>query len=115
MVQQPAPVRGKKRAPARKTPIRTCEACRTKRPQNHLVRLVRTSDGTVQIDRGPRKRLPGRGAYLCPAQECWRLARTRKSLDHAFEVQIPAERWQEFDPYIQNLPEAKMPSVADPE
>lgn len=113
MAQQPAPARGKKPAALRRTPIRTCEACRTKRPQNHLVRLVRIPDGSVQIDREPRKRLPGRGAYLCPAQECWRAARTRKTLDRAFEVQIPAERWQEFDMYMQNLPEAKLPGATE--
>ena len=54
------------------------------RPKRHLVRLVRTPE-----DGGGRSRTgrqPGRGAYLCPAQECWRLAKQRKSLDQALEI-----------------------------
>lgn len=49
------------------TPIRTCVACRTRRPQGELVRLAATADG-VRLD--PARRLPGRGAYLCPDPGC---------------------------------------------
>src|SRR5439155_18913344 len=47
-------------------PERSCVACDTVRPKRHLVRLVRTADGRVEVD--PTWRKSGRGAYLCPAQ-----------------------------------------------
>jgi len=34
-----------------------------------LIRLVRISDESVEIDISGKK--AGRGAYLCPAEECW--------------------------------------------
>lgn len=77
-------------------------ACRTTRPKRHLVRLVRLADGTVEVDTTWRK--PGRGAYLCPAQECWQLAAKRKSLDHEFKVPLTPETWQTLNAYAQGLP-----------
>jgi len=50
-------------------PQRTCVACRKVRAKRELIRLVRTTDGGVEIDAGGKK--AGRGAYLCPSQECW--------------------------------------------
>jgi predicted RNA-binding protein YlxR (DUF448 family) len=91
------------RRAVRHVPERMCVACRTRRPQRHLVSLVRSPAGVVEIDRTGKK--PGRGAYLCPAQECWRLARTRGSLEQALKVPIPAEQWQEFEAYMLGLPE----------
>ena len=44
-------------------PVRTCVVCRTSRPRAELVRLV-VVDGTVALD--ARRRLPGRGANVCP-------------------------------------------------
>jgi len=55
---------------------RTCVGCRTARPQDELVRLVRTPNG-VRFD--PRRRLPGRGAYLCPHRTCLDAATRRGS------------------------------------
>ena len=83
-------------------PQRSCVACRTVRPKRHLVRLVRTADGQVEVDTTWRK--PGRGAYLCPAQDCWRLASRRKSLDHALQVTLTPEVWQTLDAYAEGLP-----------
>jgi predicted RNA-binding protein YlxR (DUF448 family) len=97
----------KKGGPAVKhVPERTCVACRTPRPKRHLVRVVRTADGGVEVDRTGRK--AGRGAYLCPAQECWRLARTKRSLDQALSITVSAETWTVLEDYSQRLPEARL-------
>lgn len=95
-----------KGAAAKPVPERTCVACRTARPKRHLVRIVRTPEGAVEVDRSGRRN--GRGAYLCPARECWRLARTRKSLDQALSVTIDPDGWRTLDDYAQKLPEARM-------
>lgn len=95
--------KGKARTP-RPVPERTCVACRTARPKRHLVRLVRTPIGTVEVDKTGKR--AGRGAYLCPAQVCWRAARLRKSLDQALAVTITAEAWAALDEYAERLPVA---------
>jgi uncharacterized protein len=48
-------------------PVRTCLACRTRRPQPDLMRLV-VEHGTVTAD--PLARRPGRGAYVCAGGVC---------------------------------------------
>jgi len=50
-------------------PLRTCVACRTKRPQIELVRLVRSAGGKISIN--SEKGAPGRGLYLCRIRQCW--------------------------------------------
>lgn len=52
---------------AKAAPIRTCVACRQRRPQAELLRLAQGPQGW-QAD--PRRRLPGRGVYVCPRQAC---------------------------------------------
>ncbi len=86
-------------------PERSCVACRTQRPKRHLVRLVRTPEGAIEVDASWRK--PGRGAYLCPAQECWRLAARRQSLDHALSMSVTPEQWQTLNAYAETLPVTK--------
>lgn len=56
-------------------PIRTCVACRRRRPQHELVRVAATPEG-VRLD--PERRRPGRGAYVCPEAECLAAARRRE-------------------------------------
>jgi predicted RNA-binding protein YlxR (DUF448 family) len=50
-------------------PQRTCLACRQVKAKQELVRLVRLTDGSVEVDPGGKK--SGRGAYLCGVPECW--------------------------------------------
>ena len=52
----------------KKVPERQCLACRERKPKSDLIRIVRTPDGKVEIDRTGR--LQGRGAYCCRNREC---------------------------------------------
>ncbi|MCS7273182.1 MAG: YlxR family protein [Fimbriimonadales bacterium] len=70
------------------SPIRRCAACRRTAPKHTLLRFVRDPQ-TRQVAFDPSQRLPGRGAYLCPNAECFRLARKRKSLERALNAPIP--------------------------
>src|SRR5947209_5565118 len=97
---------GKGRPAGKHVPERTCVACRTERPKRHLVRLVRVHEGGVEVDKTGRK--AGRGAYLCPARECWRLANARKSLDQALAITVSADTWTLLEEYAQRLPEARL-------
>lgn len=48
-------------------PRRTCVGCRQSRPAGELLRVA-LSEGRVVVD--PSRRLPGRGAWMCPSQAC---------------------------------------------
>jgi hypothetical protein len=77
---------GKRR---RHVPLRTCIACQSKRPKRELVRVVRSSEGQVEVD--PKGKRPGRGAYLCPALQCWDAALVERTLSRALKCRVSAE------------------------
>lgn len=62
-------------------PVRTCVGCGSRKAQAELTRFVVGPQGGVVADR--RRRLPGRGAYLCGAG-CLTAALKRKALGRAF-------------------------------
>ena len=64
-------------------PDRTCLGCRRVRPRGELVRLVSGRDGRVAVD--PRGTAAGRGAYVCPDEECVARGLQRARLSHAFK------------------------------
>ncbi len=71
-------------------PERTCIVCRQKRPKWELVRIVRTPQGTLEIDNRGKK--AGRGAYLCRTQDCFESGLKRKKLEYALKVEIDPEQ-----------------------
>lgn len=75
-------------ARVKQEPQRTCIGCRQVRPKARLIRLVRKSDGVVDIDRTGAG--PGRGAYVCPAPECVEAALKRGRLTRAFRGKAEA-------------------------
>lgn len=74
-----------RRAQAR-VPQRTCVNCRETAAKRGLVRLVRTPEGTVEIDETGKK--AGRGAYLCRRFECWQEALKKERLAKALRVRL---------------------------
>jgi predicted RNA-binding protein YlxR (DUF448 family) len=58
--------------PGKRTPQRTCVACRATGPKRDFVRIVRTKDGDVFVDLTARAN--GRGASVCPQTECFERA-----------------------------------------
>ena len=69
-----------------KQPERLCVGCREKHPKGALVRIVRSAAGEVSID--PTGRSPGRGAYICPRQECLQAARRHNGLAWSFKGRV---------------------------
>jgi uncharacterized protein len=61
-------------------PIRTCVGCRTRAAASGLLRVVAV-DGIVVPD--PRRRHPGRGAWVHPELGCLRLAERRRAFPRA--------------------------------
>lgn len=51
-----------------------------------LVRVVRTTGGTVEVDITGKKN--GRGAYLHADPVCWNVALKQKTLQHALKTEL---------------------------
>jgi len=71
---------------SRRVPQRTCVACRQVKAKLELVRLVKNSQGEIQID--TRGKMDGRGAYLCPTPECLEKALSGAHIEHALKCRI---------------------------
>ena len=87
--------------PHKHAPLRTCIACQQNRDKRHLVRVVRTLAGTVELD--PTGKKAGRGAYLCPQRSCWQLAFKKRALEHALKTTISPENQKTLNEYAASL------------
>ncbi|MFJ9567718.1 YlxR family protein [Streptomyces fuscichromogenes] len=76
------------RTRARACPERTCVGCRQRAAKTELLRIVAVGDECVP---DPRGTLPGRGAYVHPAQVCLDQAVRRRALPRAFRVPGPLD------------------------
>ena len=91
----------------RHIPQRTCVACRCTTAKRELVRVVRTAEGGVEVD--PTGKRSGRGAYLCPTPDCWRLAVQKGRLERALKTSVSARDKEALLQYAQSLePEAEV-------
>ena len=74
---------------ARKIPMRMCMGCREKRPKKELLRVVRSPEGVVSLDKTGKA--AGRGTYICPDAECLKRCMKSKALERELEVKIDQE------------------------
>src|SRR5918912_4546727 len=85
----------------RRVPQRTCVACRQVAGKRELVRVVRTTTGTVEVD--PTGKKNGRGAYLHADPACWEAALRRKALQHALKAELTDADRQALDAFRATL------------
>lgn len=64
-------------------PVRTCIGCRARAPRSSLLRVV-LRESRVVTDVSAV--LPGRGAWLHPTLECFRLAERRRAFGRALRA-----------------------------
>lgn len=69
----------------KKTPMRTCIACREVKPKRELIRIVK-SGTEISLDRTGKKN--GRGAYICDDIECFNKLRKGKLLSRTFSCAV---------------------------
>ena len=79
----------------RKIPLRRCTGCNEQKPKKELVRVVRSPQGEIALDRVGK--MPGRGAYLCPSAQCLAKARKAKRLERALDAQSPPEVYERIE------------------
>jgi len=70
----------------RKLPQRMCVGCREMKNKKELIRVVRTPEGSVEMDTTGKK--SGRGAYVCDDPECLSLAVKGKRLQKALQHEV---------------------------
>lgn len=87
----------------KKIPMRQCVGCREMKPKKELIRVVRSPEGQVSLDF--KGKLPGRGAYLCPAPACLARAKKSRALERAFSAQLPDEVWAGLEDQMKEVPQ----------
>ncbi len=76
----------------KKIPMRMCSGCRESKPKSELIRVVRTPEGNIIVDKTGK--VSGRGAYLCKNEECFKKSVKSKALSRALEVNINDDVFQ---------------------
>ena len=70
-----------------KTTQRMCVGCREMKEKKTLIRIVRTPEGEIKLDRTGK--MNGRGAYLCNDLSCLRKARKKRSIQRSLDTPVP--------------------------
>ncbi|MBE7064251.1 MAG: YlxR family protein [Ruminococcaceae bacterium] len=78
----------------KKIPMRMCVICHTSKPKKELVRIVRGVDGEISLDLTGR--LNGRGAYICPSDDCMTKMCNSKRLGKIFETEVSDEVYSQL-------------------
>ena len=58
----------------KKIPLRVCAGCQEQKSKKEMIRVVRTPEGAVEIDKTGKK--SGRGVYICQNSACLEKATT---------------------------------------
>jgi len=78
----------------KKIPMRRCLGCMESKPKKELIRIVKSQDGTICIDKTGR--LNGRGAYFCDSIDCLEQAIKSGRIAKEFEMQISNETYNDL-------------------
>ena len=82
-------------------PVRMCVGCQEMKNKKEMIRVIKTPEGTFMLDATGKKN--GRGAYVCPSEECSQLARKNKGLERSFKQAIPAEVYESLEKEMEAL------------
>ena len=82
----------------KKIPLRKCLATGEQLPKKELIRVVRNKEGEVFVD--PTGKKNGRGAYLKRSQEAIDIAKKKKVLSRALDVEIPDAIFEELKSHV---------------
>lgn len=87
-----------------KIPVRTCIGCKCKKPKKEMIRIIRTPDEKIEIDRTGKK--SGRGAYICGNVKCLDIAFRENSLKKSLKQDIPLQTLDELrKDFLKNIGE----------
>ncbi len=73
----------------KKIPMRKCVGCGEMKEKKELIRVLKTPEDEIILDRTLRAN--GRGAYICNNPDCLAKAIKNKGLERSLKSQIPQE------------------------
>ena len=79
----------------KKIPMRKCVGCQEMKSKKEMMRVLKTSEDTFELDATGKKN--GRGAYLCFSKECFEKAVKNKGLERSFKQAIPKEVYERLE------------------
>lgn len=79
----------------KKIPMRKCVGCQEMKSKKEMIRVIKTPENAFMLDATGKKN--GRGAYVCPNEECLKLARKNKGLERSFQQSIPEEVYEALE------------------
>ena len=77
---------------------RICLVSRVKKDRKELIRIVKTPQGVVMIDK--EGNLPGRGAYISRDAKCIAMARKKNLLSRALRTSVDEEIYEQLEKEI---------------
>mgnify|MGYP004525766941 CR=1 FL=1 len=75
-------------------PQRTCTVCRMQKNKNELLRIVKNKENIIKVD--VKGKEPGRGAYICYNEECYKKAKKTKRLEKVLDIEIKDDIYEEI-------------------
>ncbi len=78
----------------KKKPARRCVGCGEMIEKSQLIRVLKTPEGQICLDRTGRKN--GRGAYLCAREQCLALARKNRGLERSLKTPVAPEIYEQL-------------------
>ena len=84
----------------KKIPMRMCIGCREMKPKRELIRIVKTPEGEIKLDKTGK--LNGRGAYVCPNADCFKRVTKQNALDHTFSMKIEPLIYEKLEAELKN-------------
>ncbi|MBO5247324.1 MAG: YlxR family protein [Eubacterium sp.] len=88
----------------RKIPMRQCVGCGQMNEKRLMYRVIKTPENELLLDKTGRKN--GRGAYICPQEECLQKAVKSKGLERSLKMQIPSEVYESLTEEMKQSHEA---------
>ena len=76
-------------------PMRMCSGCRERFEKNSLIRVVKSPEGDISIDKTGKK--SGRGAYICKSVECFEKARKARKFERSFSCMISEDIYNSME------------------
>lgn len=76
----------------RKIPLRVCVGCQEQKNKKDMIRVVRTPEGAVEIDKTGKK--SGRGVYICPQTDCLEKAYKEHRLERSLKTKVSDEIYE---------------------
>ncbi len=79
----------------KQVPLRKCIACQKMLSKKEMIRVVRNSEGIVELD--PTGKKNGRGAYICGKLEGFEKAKKSRAFDRALKVTLSPDDYHRLE------------------